>query len=287
MIKVAVTGMDGQIGRCLQEIADITNNVRFHFFNRDSWDLSEPNSSQRLLDDSFHFLINTAAYTAVDKAESEADICYQVNVDGVKNLVRTCNDQNIHLIHFSSDYVYHNDHLRPCRENDECLAKGVYATSKLDADQWIMAHSKSATIIRSSWIYSEYGHNFVKTMLKLATTKSEINVVQDQWGCPTSAHDLSHVIVEMISLDLINTGKTAVLNYTQRGCTNWYEIALEIMRYTRSSTRINPIATSMYPTDALRPKNSMLNCDAFDTTVGLTRRYWKDALYSCIDRLQP
>lgn len=287
MIRIGVTGAGGQLAKCLQEIDHEYEDMEVLYFTRSEWDITDRGQAHRTLkDNTFDILINTAAYTAVDKAESEYDRCMEVNATAIDGLIEACNENRCHLIHLSSDYVYHTAARHPLKESDPCQPKSVYGRSKLAGDRKIIDHAHSATIIRTSWVYSAYGHNFVKTMLRLSASHQELRVVQDQWGCPTSAHDLARTILNMIRQGKLMKKEAEILHFTNEGLTCWYEIAREIFKMTGKDVKVVPVTTESYGAAAPRPYWSILSCEKYDQRMGNGRRHWKKALEDCLARLE-
>lgn len=283
MIQVAITGKNGQVGQALVEVAEQFHEVQLHFFDRTSWDITNFKEGQQAFEQiDFDVLINTAAYTAVDKAEDEKEECFRVNREAISTLVDLCNKNRCHLIHLSTDYVYNNNIRRPLSETDVTTPKGIYAASKKAGEMIISSTSLSATIFRTSWVYSKYGHNFVKTMLRLSEKLNAIKVVQDQWGCPTSAHDLAnHILAYIIAKKPLSQG-VQIFNLTEKGMTNWYEMACYIFHQTMRNVQVTPITTAAFGAKAPRPEWSVLDCEKFDQLNVSLRRHWKEALDECL-----
>lgn len=258
MKKILITGAGGQLGRCIQDL--VTQHpvagTQFLFMDRSGLDIT-----RRELVETFFFsnqidvCVNCAAYTAVDLAETEAEQAFRVNSDGVKFLAEECREQHATLIHISTDYVFDGNNDRPYTPDDHTSPVNVYGKSKLEGERLALEINPKTIIIRTSWVYSPYGKNFYTTMLKLMKEREEINVVSDQIGKPTSAHDLAHHILEIIrSAD----SKYGIRNFAGNEIMSWYDFARKIAEENGFSTRINPIPTSAYPTPAKRPRWSVL-----------------------------
>lgn len=289
MKVICVTGATGQLGKEFQNLESEFPDFKFLFAGKFELDITNP---QYVADffrkNKFDYLINCAAYTAVDKAEDEPDMARAINVDGVRELAQSCLTRNIPLIQLSTDYVYHGDGSQPLKETDSTNPQGVYAQTKLDGEKMALTIHPMTTIIRTSWVYSNYGHNFLKTMLRLATEKEELNIVNDQIGSPTYAKDLAKAILTMIQK--VENGEVpaikmrGIFNYSNEGQTNWAEFATEIFTLTNQETKVHPIPTSEFPTKAARPAYSLMDKSKFKETFGIPIRNWEVALKDCIDR---
>lgn len=279
-MKIIVTGANGQLAQQLlalptleqidwigltREQCDITNVDELHA----SIQQSEPD-----------WIINTAAYTAVDKAESEPELAYQINTQGAENLAIVAKEYDIPLFHISTDYVFSGDQQIPYKEIDTCQPNNIYGKSKLAGEHAIQQHCERYIILRTAWVYGNYGNNFFKTLLNLARQKSELTIVADQQGSPTATIDIAQTIVTIIQAQV---DKWGLYHFTNSGQTNWYEFAK--MFITRDSKinhyqmpKIVPISTADYPTAAKRPQFSVLNCDKITQDFNIKLRSWQDAL---------
>jgi dTDP-4-dehydrorhamnose reductase len=234
------------------------------------------------------WIINCSAYTAVDKAEDDAELCFRLNRDGAENIAETAAALGAGLIHISTDYVFDGTNRKPYRENDPRSPIGVYAKSKAEGEEAIERTMKNFYIVRTAWLYGKAGKNFVSTMLRLCGERDEINVVADQFGSPTYAADLAEALLTLITAENPAWG---VYHFTNEGETTWHEFASEIQRQALSrgllSTRcrINPITTEQYPTKARRPKYSTLSKAKISTAFGLKIRPWQEALSAYMDEL--
>jgi len=281
--KILVTGANGQLGKELKKIASSYPQFEFIFLSRE--DL--PIHHFELLRNTFKgyrpaYLINCAAYTAVDKAESEKELAFQVNGEAVGVLAAICKEHNTKFIHISTDYVFDGRSAAPYKEDIPTNPQSVYGASKLEGEKQALQFNADSIIIRTSWVYSEFGKNFVKTMLKLLYEKQEINVVDDQIGSPTYAADLAETI-----LTIIASGKwiPGIYHYSNKGIISWYDFALSIREQIKSSCKINPVSTSQYPTKATRPVYSVLDNAKIQNIYGVKLRNWKDSLARCLARL--
>lgn len=284
-----ITGASGQLGQEFARIGQETGRDDLVFWTRETGNICDPDIGQRIRDLSPGLLINCAAYTAVDQAEEEAAQAYQVNAEAVRNLGIVAQDLGIPVIHFSSDYVYHNQLRRPLLETDPVRPKSVYAKSKLKGEQYLMAHHAFPLIFRVSWLYSTFGRNFPKTIRHLASQREHLNVVCDQVGVPTYARDLALAIMKIVDhMRSLNAWQqvAGIYNYSNEGMTNWAEIADFIVRFDHLPCRINPIPGRQYPTRAARPRYSKLNLSKFRETFKQPIRPWQEALAECLSELQ-
>ena len=286
---ILVTGCAGQLGRSIQSIAGDFPDFEFVFANRQGLDLSDETSIANFFENqTFDVIINCAAHTAVDKAESEPELANQINHLAVQKLARIVKEHRSKLIHISTDYVFSGKQYRPYLETDEVLPQGVYGETKLNGEHDIQSILKTnAIIIRTSWIYSEYGNNFVKTMLKLGQQRDTLNVIFDQVGTPTYAKDLAKSIMCIIKSQAFNQEyfTTDVVNYSNEGVCSWYDFAKTIFELTNIQCRVFPVETKDYPTPANRPHYSVLNKTKIKQTYQLTIPYWKDSLRLCLKAL--
>ncbi len=290
-MKILVTGSNGQMGKELQSLSSLFHNFNFIFVDVAELDITDQSAVENFFDQhKFHFCINCAAFTAVDKAEAEADLAYAVNVEGVKNLALACLKYQTQFIHLSTDYVYHNKQNTPFKENDPTNPQSVYASTKLAGDKIAMEILPSSMIIRTSWVYSSYGHNFVKTMLRLGRERDELHIIFDQIGTPTYAHDLALAILTIIKKvadrEIDISVLSGVFHYSNEGVTSWYDFAKAIFRISGINCEIKAIETKDYPTPAKRPPFSLLNKGKFKTVFNLNIPHWEDSLANCMKKLE-
>ncbi|MEJ8818509.1 dTDP-4-dehydrorhamnose reductase [Lacibacter sp. H407] len=281
---ILVTGSNGQLGKELKQIADNYSQFNFVFASREDLKLHHFG----LVENFFiaakpHYCINCAAYTAVDKAEAEQDMAMLVNGEAVGNLAAVCKKYQTKVIHISTDYVFDGESETPYKEDDTTGPINTYGKSKLLGEQLCIKEDADAIIIRTSWVYSSFGHNFVKTMMRLMNERNELNVVSDQIGSPTYAADLAKAI-----MDIISSGKweSGIYHYSNEGKISWFEFAQAIKELTGSKAVVHPILTAEYPTPARRPKFSLLSKDKIKSTYALTVPEWKESLQKCISILQ-
>lgn len=289
MSRILISGSNGQLG---QEFGRLVPNTPEHdFFLMDSthWDITNSVQSKRIFETiQPQFLINCAAYTKVDLAESEKDKCFEINHMAVESLALLSKEHNTQMVHISTDYVFHSETHRVdgMLETDLCKPKTVYGQSKLSGEIALKELWEKHYIIRSSWIYSEFGHNFVKTMLRLAQSKPEIHVVSDQMGSPTYALELAKGIIHLISTvnseghDLFGT-----YHFANQGSSTWFDFAKEIFKIQNLQTIVLPITTADFNAAASRPHYSVLNCDKFTSTFDYKIPQWEDSLKQCLYKM--
>lgn len=279
---VLVTGASGQLGQSIQFIASQYPEMQFIFASSTDLDITNPERvntyfSQNKID----FCVNTAAYTAVDKAETDIEKAKLVNIEGPKNLAIACQKNNVTLIHISTDFVFDGEGKIPYVEKDKTNPIGVYGQTKLDGEREVIAHCTKHFIIRTSWVYSQFGNNFMKTMLRLAQDRTELNVVSDQIGTPTNAVDLADAILTIIQnchSEQREKSFHGVYNFSNEGICSWYDFAVEIFKQNHITIQVNPIPTEAYPTPAKRPKFSVLDKSKIKSTFGIKIKNWQDAL---------
>ena len=286
-MRILVTGKNGQLGKSIHKIVTNTKQTDdFVFVGREELDLSNENNIARYFENNvFDIIINCAAYTAVDKAEEEQDLANQINHLAVKQLARTARMQQARLIHISTDYVFDGESDKPYTETDETNPINVYGKTKLAGEQALQqAMPTNAIIVRTSWVYSEYGNNFVKTMLRLGKKRDEINVVSDQMGSPTYATDLANVILEIIkNKEFRGKDQTAqIYHYSNEGEISWYEFAKVIFQIAKIDCKVNPITTEQYSTLAMRAKNTLMSKDKIMSVYATKILFWEASLGKCI-----
>ncbi len=287
MIKVLVTGSNGQLGNELRNLAPEFPFLDFVFSDIGELDITKKEEVDQFMQKgSFNYVINCAAYTAVDKAEEEQEKANLVNYKAVENLVAGANKYSTTLIHISTDYVFDGKNHRPYMEDDDTHPESTYGESKLKGELAAIQASKHI-VIRTSWLYSSYGKNFMKTILKLSREREELNVIFDQVGTPTFAGDLARAIIEIINtthnLPEFPSGK---YHYSNEGVCSWYDFAKEIVDISHSPCRINPIESKDYPLPAPRPFYSVLNKNKIKTILNINIPHWKDSLEKCIKNIK-
>jgi dTDP-4-dehydrorhamnose reductase len=282
---VLVTGANGQLGQSLQFIAKNYPKLHFVFCSSSDLDITNLESCQAVfLKIKPNYCINAAAYTAVDKAESEPEKANLINVIGPKNLAVVCKEFSSVLLHISTDFVFDGSKNIPYNETDIPNPTGVYGQTKLDGEKAIQAVFSNYYIIRTSWVYSQFGKNFMKTMLRLASERDSISVVNDQIGSPTNAVDLAECLVkiichtELVEVQQPTTDNFGVYNFSNEGQCSWYDFAKKIFEINNCTIDLKSIPTSSFPTPAKRPKYSVLDKTKIKSTFGLEIKNWEDSL---------
>ena len=282
--KIIVTGANGQLGRELQAIAPAFPQFDFLFFDRAALSIADPDAINTFFTrERPAYCINCAAYTAVDKAESEKESAFLINADAVGYLATACRNTGARLIHISTDYVFDGLSETPLKEGDPTNPINTYGASKLEGERQALQHYPEGTlIIRTSWVYSEFGNNFVRTMIRLMKERPSINVVSDQVGSPTYAADLASAILHILTAPSFVPG---LYHYSNEGRISWYEFALAIRELIGSTCEVNPIPTAQYPTPAKRPRFSLLDKSLISAIYHLTIPEWQPSLVTCIGKM--
>ena len=285
---VLVTGANGQLGQSLQFIASNYPEIQFVFCSSSDLDITKKQNCQAVFSKyKPNYCINTAAYTAVDKAESELEKAHLINVIGAKNLAEVCAAFSAKLLHVSTDFVFDGTKQTPYTEEDIPNPTGVYGQTKLDGEKAIQETFDDYFIIRTSWVYSQFGNNFMKTMLRLASERDTLSVVNDQIGTPTNAVDLAECLIKLIQTDchpeLVEgqqptTDNFGIYNFSNEGQCSWYDFAKKIFEIHKIKIDLQPIPTSSYPTPAKRPKYSVLDKTKIKTVFGIAINDWKKSL---------
>lgn len=280
-IKILVTGSNGQLGNELQFWKNSYSNLEITFTDVAELNITKNDDVDKFITKGkYNFIINCAAYTAVDKAESDRDKAFLLNTIAVDFLVDAALKIGATLIHVSTDYVFDGEHSIPYKEEDRTFPQSVYGNTKHEGEKLILFSAVDALIIRTSWLYSTYGNNFVKTMLRLGQEKDEINVVFDQIGTPTYARDLAKAILDIATKHKQNTTKTEreIYHYTNEGVASWYDFASEIFRQQNLKCKINAVDSSAFPTPAKRPNFSVLDKGKIKANFGIEIPHWVDSL---------
>ncbi|HVW61706.1 MAG TPA: dTDP-4-dehydrorhamnose reductase, partial [Puia sp.] len=281
--KILITGAGGQLGSELQVACKSYPQFGFVFVDKEEMPLDAPEKIPAVIED-IHpaWCISCGAYTAVDKAETEKDLAFTINGDAVGAISHACKKIGARLIHISTDYVFPGDSPTPLKENDPTGPINVYGASKLKGEQLALKNNPETAVIRTAWVYSEFGNNFVQTMIRLMKEKPSINVINDQIGSPTYAADLAQAILHIVTAPRWVPG---IYHYSNEGMISWYEFALAIRELTNSSCAVNPISTEQYPTPAKRPHYSLLDKTLIKKTYGIEVPDWHKGLVTCIGRL--
>ena len=282
MKKILVTGANGQLGKCIKDATADFPELEFVFVSKEELDIE---NSDLLLDffskNSFTHCINTAAYTNVEKAESEAEKAFAINAEAVKNLATVCKENDIVLHHISTDYVFDGKKRSPYLETDATNPINVYGASKLKGEQYIQEICHKFYILRTSWLYSQYGHNFLKTILTYAQAKKPLTITTEQVGTPTNANDVAKAVLQIIVQDSKNYG---VYHYSNSGKTTWFGFAEEILKQTEKLKDANLAKTNHYRTFAARPAYSVLDNAKALNNLSIKQIDWQESLESVLKK---
>ncbi|QQQ27444.1 dTDP-4-dehydrorhamnose reductase [Chryseobacterium indoltheticum] len=284
MKKILVIGSNGQLGNCIRKIApDFETHYEFIFTDSQSLDITDEDQiNDFFYDQKPDFCINASAYTAVDLAEKEEEKAFAVNAEGVGNLAKVCADYKTVFIHVSTDYVFDGETNLDYSEDDFTNPIGIYGASKLKGEELALENNPKTIILRTSWLYSEFNKNFVKTMLNLFSQKDELGIVGDQFGQPTNANDLAEAIMSIIE----NPNKTfGVFHFSNYPETTWFEFAKKIAEFSKSSVKLNALTTEEYPTPAKRPKRSTMCLDKIEKIYKIESKHWENSLEDCVNIL--
>jgi dTDP-4-dehydrorhamnose reductase len=288
-MRVLITGSNGQLKSEIKELAANYKKLDFVFKDLPELDICNFEALQSfIIDYNINIVINCAAYTAVDKAEEDAEIAEKVNSNGVLNLVNALETIDGKLIHISTDYVFDGNHFSPYKESDPVSPIGVYGETKRAGELAALNSAIDAIVIRTSWLYSSYGNNFVKTMLRLGNEKENLGVIFDQVGTPTYARDLAKTCLEILTA--VNSAKISnngnLYHYSNEGVASWYDFAISIMELGGQNCKVNSIQTKDYLTLAKRPQYSVLNKSKIKTDFKIEIPYWRDSLKDCIEKIK-
>ena len=281
MKKILVTGSNGQLGQCLRQLLLSATDISCYFATREDLDITNSDEVQRFFSEhNFDYCINTAAYTNVEKAESEQKEAFLINAEGAYSLAKVCKKHNVVLLHISTDYVFDGMAKTPYQEQDPTNPLNVYGASKLKGEQHIGDTWNKHFIIRTSWLYSQYGHNFLNSMLEFAKQKKALTITTQQKGTPTNANELAQVLVTIIKT---GNARYGVYHFSNQGEATWYDFAEAIFKATGEIDTVNLAKTEHYATFAKRPAYSVLNCSKLKDTLDITYRNWEDSLKQIIN----
>jgi dTDP-4-dehydrorhamnose reductase len=285
MISVLVTGASGQLGQSITSISKEYSEIEFVFCNSKELDITNINSIDSVFkrNSGFDYCINCAAYTAVDIAEDEPEIAELINVLGVKNLAEICKMNDTKLIHVSTDFVFDGNSKDPYKEDDKASPISVYGKTKLAGEKILQSILNEHYIVRTSWVYSQFGNNFVKTMLRLSETKHEIGVVSDQIGAPTYAVDLAKVLIKIITFANLKYG---IYHFSGNAKISWYNFAVQIFKIKNFNILVNPLKTNEFPTKAVRPIYSVLDNTKIINSLHEEKLDWKARLDLMLNKLR-
>ena len=280
MKNILVTGGKGQLATCIKDVTKDINDLNFIYVDLDQLDITDLNEVNTFfLNNKFSYCINCAAYTAVDNAETNKDIAEKVNVLGARNLANACKSNQSVLIHISTDFVFDGLQTDFYTEEDKENPLSIYGLTKLQGEIAIAESLKEHFILRTSWLYSEYGQNFLKTMLRLGAERDSLGVVVDQIGTPTYAKDLALIVLKIIVKDKADFG---TYHYSNEGVASWYDFAKAIFEESNMLVKLNPIKSEAYPTPAVRPKFSVMDKSKIKSVWSLEIPYWRDSLKECL-----
>lgn len=282
--KILVVGGNGQLGNCFRKIED-NYSLDYEFLFTDSSVLDITNVDQiEAVFDEFKpdYCVNASAYTAVDLAETEKEKAFAVNAQGVANLAQACLDNIATFIHVSTDYVFDGETNLSYSEEDFTNPIGAYGESKREGEELALEINPKTIVLRTSWLYSEFNKNFVKTMLNLFSQKDELGIVSDQFGQPTNANDLAEAIMEIIES---KTKKFGIYHFSNYPETTWFEFAKKIAEFSKSKIKLNALTTDQYPTPAKRPHRSTMCLDKIEADYGIEPKHWENSLEDCVEIL--
>ena len=284
MKNIVIFGASGQLGNCFKQVAENEGITSIFFPPESEADILDLNALKKVFEQyKPDYSVNCAAYTAVDKAEDDKEIAEKINKTGAENLAKICAEYGSTLIHVSTDFVFEGNDPTPRKEDDIAKPINVYGQTKLDGEIAITGLLEKYFILRTSWLYSEYGNNFVKTMLKLGADRDELKIIADQIGTPTYGIDLAYAIVELVKTESIAYG---IYHYSNEGVASWYDFAKAIFDISETAVKTLPITTGEYPTKAIRPAYSVMDKSKIKSTLGIEIPYWRDSLHICINRLK-
>ncbi|MDE6257465.1 MAG: dTDP-4-dehydrorhamnose reductase [Muribaculaceae bacterium] len=282
-MRILVTGANGQLGNCLRKTFSNDKDLEVVYTDVQDLDITDREEVDHFIrENNFDFIVNCAAYTAVDRAETDDLKAAAINTVAVGNIAQAAAKHRVKVIHISTDYVFNGENYRPYEENDEPYPRSIYGRTKLEGEGILTSFCQDALIIRTAWLYSEFGGNFVKTMLRLASENKSINVVADQIGSPTYAGDLADAIHHILRH---NKWLPGIYHFTNEGVASWFDFSKAIFELAGKNVEVNPIPTSQYPTPAKRPLYSVLSKMKIKNTYGVKIPYWRDSLKKCLSLL--
>lgn len=285
-MRILITGSNGQLGSEFKKLANYYKEFDFFFTDYDTLNICDALRVKIFLkENEIETIINCAAYTQVDLAENDRDKAFEVNSKAVANLVANAKALKIKIIHISTDYVFDGISHMPYKETDITNPIGVYGKSKLEGEDFLVNADINGIVIRTSWLYSQFGGNFVKTMMRLGTQKDIIGVVSDQIGSPTNAKDLALVCLDILAKNKILNSKGKIYHYSNKGVASWYDFAKSIMEFANIECKVDAVESKDYPTKAKRPHYSIFNKSKITEDFNITIPYWRDSLKDCIKKI--
>lgn len=286
MKTILVTGANGQLGNSIRLLANQHPQYNFLFTDVDTLDITDPAAVKAMVkDNQVNYILNCAAYTAVDKAEDNEDLCHRLNCYAVHVLGEAAREANAKIIHVSTDYVFSGTNCRPYKETDDTRPVSAYGRTKLAGEEALMKICPDAVIIRTAWLYSEFGNNFVKTVLRLGKERDQLGFVFDQAGTPTYAGDLAEAILTVVTADEKGNFVPGIYHYSNEGICSWYDFTVKVLQIAGIECSVRPIETKDYPTRAVRPPYSVLNKGKIKETYGITIPHWEESLRICLKKL--
>lgn len=283
-MNILITGAKGQLGLQIKKLSKKFIQHNFFFTDVAELDITSKSAINTYISKyNIQAIINCAAYTAVDKAEEDYDMAEKINATAVNNLAEAAQENNARLIHISTDYVFSGHHYLPYKEEDNVDPQSAYGRTKLSGENAILNTGGNAAIIRTAWLYSEHGNNFLNTMMRLGESKEELNIIFDQIGSPTYAQDLAEAAILLAEID---TDKPEIYHYTNEGVCSWYDFAVEIMNLNNIKCKIHPIETFQYPLPAARPQYSVLNKTKIKNRLKIEIPHWKESLIKCLSNFE-
>jgi len=284
MNTILITGSHGQLGNEMQQAAKRFPAFQYIYTDVEELDICDKNALNAFVkDNNVNIIVNCAAYTAVDKAEDDVELCYKINRDAVRNIAEVAKENNVKVVHISTDYVFDGTNYLPYTEDMPVCPATVYGKSKLEGEQALLESCYQAVILRTAWLYSSFGNNFVKTMIKLGTERDSLNVIYDQIGTPTYAADLAGTILTLLSHETFVPG---IYHFSDEGVCSWYDFTKSIHRIASITCDVRPIETKDYPARTPRPNYSVLNKAKIKSTYSINIPHWEESLEKCITLLQ-
>lgn len=282
-MKILITGSKGQLGSEFVELSKALNKFEFFFTDKEELDITKSNQIEDFcILNKIDAIINCAAYTAVDTAEDECELADLINAIAVSNIVNVVEKLSLKLIHISTDYVFDGNSSVPYKEEDIVNPTSIYGISKLNGENHVINSDSNSIVIRTSWVYSSFGNNFVKTILRIAREREKLGIIFDQIGTPTYARDLASVCVKIIGAENLVLDNQKIYHYSNEGAISWYDFAKSICELSNIDCVISPIETHQYPTKAKRPNYSVLNKSKIKESFDIEIPYWKDSLKKCL-----
>lgn len=286
METILVTGANGQLGNSIRLLTDQYPQYNFLFTDVDTLDITDPAAVKAIVkDNQVNYILNCAAYTAVDKAEDNEDLCRRINCYAVRILGEAAREAGAKIVHVSTDYVFSGTNYRPYKETDDTRPLSAYGRTKLAGEEALIEVCPDAVIIRTAWLYSEFGSNFVKTVLRLGKERDELGFVFDQIGTPTYAGDLAAAILAVVTAGEKGTFVPGIYHYSNEGVCSWYDFTVKILQIAGIECRVRPIESKDFPTRAVRPPYSVLNKSKIKETYGITIPHWEASLHVCMERM--